>query len=344
MALSSAILANNGYQTAAEDIRNLIKAQFPYGQGVSTNTDFSLSAGSGSSVNYSSGYAFLYGTALSTQGAYFVWDTVGGSVPWPASDPSNPRIDALVLVVTDAQYGTASGADGPAILVVSGTAAGSPVAPLDSAIVSALPGPGAWYRLGNVRVPAAATLSSTYTYTDTAWTGGNATIIAGTVGTVGSASAEQIAATFTIGRNTLRVGSVVTFGISSTLSSTFGGSSNQAYFASVRLTGLAGTLLIGGNNPGNPTGGPTWGANTPFPLSGSIMCTATGSTGALQASVNAGPLAGFLGSIAYQSCGNTVTPVTVDTTSDIVVCLTVTQGATSPHALNLGTPWAYRNC
>lgn len=101
----------------------------------------------------SAGSAFVQGEAGSSAGHYVAYNTVADTVSWPAAPVANSRIDALVLAVRDAQYGTLPGGtvNGPVWVVVQGTAAVSPVAPTDAAITTAV-GPGGWIRVANVTV------------------------------------------------------------------------------------------------------------------------------------------------------------------------------------------------
>lgn len=87
------------------------------------------------SVNVGAGEAFVPGTQVSnvsghtfnTQGIYFCLNDSTVNLTVTAADPTNPRIDLVVLQVIDTQYSGAS--DGAQLAVVTGTPAASPVAP-----------------------------------------------------------------------------------------------------------------------------------------------------------------------------------------------------------------------
>jgi hypothetical protein len=79
------------------------------------------------SVNVAAGSAFIAGTSSSTQGTYHATNDATVNLAIAAADPTNPRIDLVILEILDAFY---SGANNkPQLRVVTGTPAGSPVAP-----------------------------------------------------------------------------------------------------------------------------------------------------------------------------------------------------------------------
>ncbi len=104
------------------------------------------------SVNIAAGQAWIYGTSASAQGAYYCFNDATVDLAISASDPSNPRIDAIVAQVQDAAY--AGSTDAWRLFVVTGT-------PTTGATLSNLNGAGAVPAsslvLAYVLVPAAAT-------------------------------------------------------------------------------------------------------------------------------------------------------------------------------------------
>ena len=110
---------------------------------------------SGMSVNVATGEVWVPGTSSSTQGGYYgrVSSTTNLSVA--AANPSNPRIDLVVAVVTDSAYSGATNTF--AVAVVTGTPASSPSPPAvpTSAIT-----------LAQVAVPAAVTSITSGDITD----------------------------------------------------------------------------------------------------------------------------------------------------------------------------------
>lgn len=86
------------------------------------------------------------------RGSYLCWEDDVETVAWPAPD-AQARVDALVLAVGDQQYGALGTemTEGPQWLVVTGAPAGSPAAPSDSDIDTAV-GAGSWERWADVRI------------------------------------------------------------------------------------------------------------------------------------------------------------------------------------------------
>lgn len=79
------------------------------------------------SVNVASGFAIIPGTEGSKQSGYAVINDAIVNVAIAASNPSLPRIDLIALKVQDSFYSGAT--DAWSIVAITGTAAGSPVAP-----------------------------------------------------------------------------------------------------------------------------------------------------------------------------------------------------------------------
>lgn len=79
------------------------------------------------SVDVASGAAAIAGSLSAVQGTYHAFNDALLNVLISASDPTNPRIDLIVFKVQDAAYTGAT--NSASIVAVTGTAAGSPVAP-----------------------------------------------------------------------------------------------------------------------------------------------------------------------------------------------------------------------
>lgn len=81
----------------------------------------------GMSVRVASGWAAIVGTTQANMGVYTVYNDATQVLTVTTADPTNPRIDRVVITVQDAYY---SGAFNDVIFqVLAGTPAGSPVAP-----------------------------------------------------------------------------------------------------------------------------------------------------------------------------------------------------------------------
>lgn len=98
-------------------------------QGLVSANDFSVSAQStpNMSVAVGAGEAFIQGTLSADQGVYFVRLDTGGTVDIAAAN-SSPRIDLIVVQVTDTTQGQ-SGTSGAAVVAVTGTASSTPSPP-----------------------------------------------------------------------------------------------------------------------------------------------------------------------------------------------------------------------
>ena len=81
----------------------------------------------GMSVRVATGWCAIVGTTQSNMGVYTVFNDATDTLTVTTADPTNPRIDRVVVTVRDASY---SGAYNDVIFqVIAGTPAGSPVAP-----------------------------------------------------------------------------------------------------------------------------------------------------------------------------------------------------------------------
>lgn len=114
--------------------------------------DMQISAGGGMSVNVAPGEAWVAGSTSSSQGGYYTRVISSMNLPVAASNPTNPRIDAVVAMVVDKAYGgSAPDSFAPAVLTGTATAGatlgnlnGAPALPTSSLL------------LGYVLVPASA--------------------------------------------------------------------------------------------------------------------------------------------------------------------------------------------
>ena len=87
----------------------------------------SQSATPAMSVSVAAGHALINGTEVSNQGLYIDYNDAAATVAIATADPSQPRIDRVVVKVQDSYY---SGASNQVVFaVVTGTPAGSPVPP-----------------------------------------------------------------------------------------------------------------------------------------------------------------------------------------------------------------------
>lgn len=97
--------------------------------GVMEANDFAItqSASPGMSVQVAAGWAAVVGNFTSNMGAYVAYNDGAVTLSIGAANPSNPRIDLVVLTIQDAYY---TGAANTVVLqVIAGTPAVTPVAP-----------------------------------------------------------------------------------------------------------------------------------------------------------------------------------------------------------------------
>jgi hypothetical protein len=87
----------------------------------------SQSATPAMSVSVAAGHALINGTEVSNQGLYIAYNDAATTVAIATADPSQPRIDRVVVRVQDSYYSGATNA--VSFAVVTGTPAGSPVPP-----------------------------------------------------------------------------------------------------------------------------------------------------------------------------------------------------------------------
>jgi hypothetical protein len=334
MTLSQAFLANNGFKTAAEDFRNFVQATFRGGQGTIWSTDFTLTSGSGLSLNYGTGYAVVAGTALATQGSYFVWDDSGGNITWPAANPSNPRIDALVLFVCDSQYGTATVNDGAQWIIVQGTPAGSPSAPSSATIAAAMPGPGGYLEMATVLVPTAASSLLTTNITQITYPAANSHLVQSIVNPNNisnlSTSLTEIFRMY-IPANSLGLNQVIKFTCAGGIN---GGSTSNYPVVKIYLNG------VNTYGPIPPTNwSDTGSANAMWKVDGSALLTATGSSGSIAQESTFSVPAGS-GMSAPDVWGNNAAATTFNTTVTNVLSVYMGANVGAMNQWNVSVGWA----
>lgn len=153
-----AYIGQTGYLHPVELDRNLLEGLFTKTGGFRYG-DFSLSVGVGTrAIQVGSGRYHVLGVENNQQGGYFVWSDSNETFLLAAA-VGNPRIDTILLRIIDDQYGSISGAPRAEFAVVQGVASGSPTARPDSDfnVGGSFYIPGAWGRLGDVRVNVADT-------------------------------------------------------------------------------------------------------------------------------------------------------------------------------------------
>jgi hypothetical protein len=93
----------------------------------SSSLAVSQNSPAGMSVIVASGWSAIVGTTQANMGAYVVFNDANNVLTVTTANPTNPRIDRVVITVQDAYY---TGAFNDVIFqVIAGTPAGSPVAP-----------------------------------------------------------------------------------------------------------------------------------------------------------------------------------------------------------------------
>jgi hypothetical protein len=126
--------------------------------GIINSSSLAVTANSpvGMSVLVASGWAAIVGTTQANMGTYVAYNDAQVTLTIATADPTNPRIDRVVMTVNDAYY---TGSTNNVVLqVITGTPAGSPVAPAT---------PANSISLATVAVAAAALSISSGNITDT---------------------------------------------------------------------------------------------------------------------------------------------------------------------------------
>jgi hypothetical protein len=97
--------------------------------GIVTSGSMAVTANSpvGMSVRVASGWAAIVGTTQANMGTYMAYNDATDILTITTADPTNPRVDRVVVTVNDAYY---TGSTNNVVLqVIAGTPAGSPTAP-----------------------------------------------------------------------------------------------------------------------------------------------------------------------------------------------------------------------
>lgn len=97
--------------------------------GIVRSTDLAVTANSpvGMSVRVAAGWAAIVGTTQANMGTYVAYNDAQATLTVTTADPTNPRIDRVVVVVNDSYYtGSTNNVE---FQVLAGTPAGSPSAP-----------------------------------------------------------------------------------------------------------------------------------------------------------------------------------------------------------------------
>jgi len=97
--------------------------------GIVNATDLQITQNSSPnmSVNVSSGYAAIVGTTQANMGTYMAYNDAATNLTISTANPSNPRIDLIVITINDAYYtGTLNNVS---FQVIAGTPAASPTVP-----------------------------------------------------------------------------------------------------------------------------------------------------------------------------------------------------------------------
>ena len=115
-----------GGEHPAENDRLLVAGLLQY-VGVSGPDAFKVTAGPGLQVTVAPGGAFVAGTVRSNQGVYHVFNDAPVSLALTTAPTSNPRIDAVVVVVSDADV--AGGDNSVELQVIEGIPASNPILP-----------------------------------------------------------------------------------------------------------------------------------------------------------------------------------------------------------------------
>lgn len=93
----------------------------------SSSLAVSQSAVPGMSVQVATGWAAIVGSFTTNMGVYTCFNDAATTLSVSTANPSNPRIDRVVVTVNDSYYTGAS--NNVTFQVIAGTPAGSPVAP-----------------------------------------------------------------------------------------------------------------------------------------------------------------------------------------------------------------------
>jgi hypothetical protein len=92
-----------------------------------TDLQITQNGGGNMSVNVSSGWAAIVGTTQANMGTYMAYNDASTNLTISTSNPSNPRIDLVVITVNDAYY--TGSLNNVSFQVIAGTPAASPTVP-----------------------------------------------------------------------------------------------------------------------------------------------------------------------------------------------------------------------
>jgi len=97
--------------------------------GIVTSGSMAVTANSpvGMSVLVASGWAAIVGTTQANMGTYMAYNDATATLTITTADPTNPRVDRVVVTVNDAYY--TGSTNNVVFQVLAGTPAGSPTAP-----------------------------------------------------------------------------------------------------------------------------------------------------------------------------------------------------------------------
>lgn len=152
----------NATNHSAVDYRVALASSIGPGlSGVAASADLKVTEKSGTanmSVDVAGGGVFVASTRSAAQGTYHAYSTATINVAIAASDPTNPRIDRILVQIRDQAQDAALTQNDARILVVQGTPAATPAAPTITVQD--------YTELARVTVPAAATAISNANISD----------------------------------------------------------------------------------------------------------------------------------------------------------------------------------
>ena len=111
-------------------MRKMINGMMGGRQAIFADGDFEVtehSTGADGTCDVAAGQLFVRGTDVSNQGLYYVVNDATVNLAFSAADPTNDRIDLVIVEIQDSFY--AGGANQADLTIVAGTPAGSPVVP-----------------------------------------------------------------------------------------------------------------------------------------------------------------------------------------------------------------------